>query len=298
MPEPLFILCPPRSYSSIVCAMIGQHPQCYGVPELNLFFGDTLGEVWNGLGGVMRGFGRDGMLRALAQLHESEQTADSVKRANEWVVEHSDWPIRRLFDHLQELVGQKIIVEKSPSIIYKQEYLDRMLRNFPNASLLHLIRHPRGTAESVMSLREGHENLRRFVERIPVADPESVWRTSQERILETTEWLPPGQCMQIKGETLLGALKVYLPQICEWLDIRSDPAAVAEMMHPERSPYARPGPPGAPRGNDPNFLANPRLDVERLARIKEPSLAGELSWRRGELFQDSTAKIARQLGYS
>ena len=278
--------------------MIGQHPQCYGVPELNLFFGDTLGEVWNGLGGVMRGFGRDGMLRTLAQLHEAEQTPDSVKRANEWVVEHSDWPIRRLFDHLQGLVGQKIIVEKSPSIIYKQEYLDRMLRHFPNASLLHLTRHPRGTGESVASLREGHQNLRRFVERIAVMDPETVWRTSHERILETTEWLPPGQCMRIKGETLLGALDVYLPQICEWLDIRSDPSAVAAMMHPERSSYARPGPQGAARGNDPNFLENPHLDVERLARIKEPSLAGELSWRQGQRFQDSTARLARQLGYS
>jgi hypothetical protein len=32
----MLILCPPRSFSSVVSAMIGQHPQLYGFPELNL----------------------------------------------------------------------------------------------------------------------------------------------------------------------------------------------------------------------------------------------------------------------
>ena len=37
MPAPLFLLAPPRSYTSLVNAMIGQHPQAFGVPELCLF---------------------------------------------------------------------------------------------------------------------------------------------------------------------------------------------------------------------------------------------------------------------
>jgi hypothetical protein len=32
-------------------------------PGLNLFLGDTPGEVWHGLGSVMRGFGHDDILR-------------------------------------------------------------------------------------------------------------------------------------------------------------------------------------------------------------------------------------------
>lgn len=298
MPEPLFILCPPRSYSSVVCAIIGQHPECYGLPELNLFIGDDLAAVWEGFAPFMRTFGKDGMLRALAELHEGAQTADSIARANEWVVQNADWPIRKLFDHLQELVGPRILVEKSPSVVYKTEYMERMLRNFPNANVLHLTRHPRGTAESVLGLREAHESVRRFVENIPGLEPERVWRTSHERILTATEWLPMVQCMRVKGEALLAYLDVYLPQICEWLGIRHDTEAVEEMMHPERSPYARPGPPGATRGNDPNFLEHPRLDLERLVRLKEPSLAGDLSWRPGEVFDRSTLKLARQFGYS
>ena len=34
MAAPLFILAPPRSYTSLFNAMIGQHPEAYGLPEL------------------------------------------------------------------------------------------------------------------------------------------------------------------------------------------------------------------------------------------------------------------------
>src|SRR4051794_12463421 len=104
MPEPLLILCPPRSFSSIVCGIIGQHPDCYGLPELNLFLADDLGEVWNKYAALMGSFGRDGLLRAVAQLHDAEQTTGSITRAHEWILKHSAWPIKKVFDHFQELV--------------------------------------------------------------------------------------------------------------------------------------------------------------------------------------------------
>jgi hypothetical protein len=132
----------------------------------------------------------------------------------------------------------------------------------------------------------------------PTMDPERVWRTTHEMIVEMTDDLAMGQCMRLKGEELLANLDIFLPQICEWLGIRRDTEALEAMLHPEASPYANEGPRGATRGNDPNFLENPKLDYERLARMREPKLAGELSWRAGEVFQKGTIKLAKQLGYS
>ena len=37
MTQPLFILAPPRSFTTVTSAMIGQHPEMYGLPETNLF---------------------------------------------------------------------------------------------------------------------------------------------------------------------------------------------------------------------------------------------------------------------
>src|SRR5689334_2521180 len=114
-PQPLFILSPPRSFSSVVCGMLGQHPQCYGLPELHLFFAEDLG-------GVMQGTIRDsmvnGLLRTLAQLHDGEQTDAGIIRARQWAMTRSTWPIRRVFDHIQELVGPRLLVEKSPATTY------------------------------------------------------------------------------------------------------------------------------------------------------------------------------------
>jgi hypothetical protein len=314
MPEPLFVLCPPRSFSSLISGMIGEHPDCYGLPELALFLGDTLAESWNGFLAVRRArlaghaatevlnsdlalrhvVGRDGLLRTLAQLHDGAQTLDTVRRANQWIVQHSDWPVRKVFDHIQELVGGKVLVEKSPAFTRQRGYIKRMLDAFPKARILHLLRHPRGTAESVIGIRY---EISRRANVSPAKDPERVWRDTHETILAITEDLPLGQCMRLKGEALLSDLDNYLPQICEWLGIRADREAITAMMHPENSPYARRGPPGAPLGNDPNYLENPALDRERLAKLKEPRLDGELSWRPGETFTPETLRLAKQFGY-
>ena len=132
---------------------------------------------------------------------------------------------------------------------------------------------------------------------MPELDPERIWLATHETIMTVTESLPLGQCMRLKGEALLSDLDNYLPQICEWLGIRTDAEAINAMMHPETSPYACPGPVTAPRGNDPNFQSNPTLDRERLAKLKEPSLEGEVKWRPGEVFTPVTRRIAKQLGY-
>lgn len=129
-------------------------------------------------------------------------------------------------------------------------------------------------------------------------DPERVWRTAHSMIIAMTEDLAIGQCMRLKGEEFLANLDIYLPQICEWLGIREDAEALEAMMHPEASPYACKGPRGATRGNDPNFLENPKLDRERLLRLREPDMTGALSWRAGDVFQPDTRKLAKQLGYA
>jgi hypothetical protein len=294
-PQPLFILSPPRSFSSVVCGILGQHPQCYGLAELHLFFADDLG-------GVMKGTYRgsmivDGLLRTLAQLHDGEQTDDSIIRARRWTLARSTWSIRQVFDHIQELVGPRILVEKSPATIYNREYIGRLLRHFPKANLLHLTRHPRSMGESLVTLRDRFPRLQNATRDRPHLDPERIWRVSHKVAITTTANLPAGQYMRLKGEAFLRNLSLYLPQICEWLDLRTDAEAIDSMMHPENSPYAKPGPRGARYGNDPSFLENPKLDHKRLASVKEPQLDGELSWRPGASFAAETIQLAKQFGY-
>lgn len=291
MPEPLFLLSAPRCFSSVFGAMLGQHPQAYGLPELNLFLGDTLGEAWGGTATVFQL--HDGLLRTLAQLNDGEQTDDTVTRARKWVLRRTDWPIDKVFSYIQEAVGPRVLVEKGPSVAFSKKSLERMYRFFPKASYLHLVRHPRSMGKSLVALRQsGVLKAQRVIE------PDRVWQICNYNITPFAETLPLGQSMRIKGEAVMSDPYLYLPQIAEWLGLDADPESIEAMLHPEASPYARIGPEAAPYGNDPNFLKNPELDWDRLKRISESELDGELDWRPGDSFTKPIVKLARQFGYS
>ena len=299
MQEPLFIIAPGRSYTSLIGGMIGQHPQIYGLPEVNLSHVDTLGEMLGTLSGPLE-FGMAGLLRLLAQLHEGEQTEASVQRARQWIVQRSHWTTRAVFDHIQKQVGNRLLVEKSPLNTLKLEHLQRLLRMFPRASFLHLTRNPHTAGKSSLELRNslrGGQIEGQPGQRVRELDPEKGWLRSQTHIMEFSRDLAVGQYMRIKAEVLLRDPRTYLAQICEWLGISQDAASIDAMLHPETSPFACMGPPNARFGNDPNFLKNPKIDFDRLARISEPPLEGEVSWRPGEMLSQPVLKLARQFGY-
>ena len=291
MREPLFILTSHRSFSSVIGTMLGQHPQAYGLPEVNLSHGETLGEMFNSILN-QRTVGTAGLLRALAELHEGDQSEAAIQRAMAWVARHGDWTGRQVFDHLHDLIGtDRMFIDKSPRNSTDISYLRRLARDFPRANYLHLTRHPRSMCKSAMSL------IKEFSSGRAVIDPETRWLQMHTNNAEFMRELAPGQAVRIKGEALLTEPQFYLRQICEWLDIDSGDAAIAAILRPEESPFAMVGPPSAPYGADPNFLKEPKLDFARLAKIKEDSLDGPLEWNPGKEFSQPVKRLALQLGY-
>ena len=45
IPDPVFILAPPRSFTSVAAAMLGRHPELFALPETNLPSFDTVGDL-------------------------------------------------------------------------------------------------------------------------------------------------------------------------------------------------------------------------------------------------------------
>lgn len=84
-------------------------------------------------------------------------------------------------------------------------------------------------------------------------------------------------------------------KIAPWVIEHTDPEAIDDMKHPERSPYACLGPKGAKHGCDRSFLLSPEL---RPARVTLPNLTAPLSWRKdGSGLPPRVAKMARDFGY-
>jgi hypothetical protein len=295
MGDPLLIvLAPPRSFSSVVGGMLGQHPDLYGFPELNLFSAETIGRLQM----AYRRAGdqaRHGLLRSLAELHDGDQTEATVDAAQAWVDAHRRWTTKQVFDHLLEQVHPKIGVEKSPRTVMKLEYLERAYALYPGAQYLHLTRHPRSTAVSQVNITSRNEEWGGRLDASRI-NPDRWWLRAQENILQVTSRMAPGQCMRIKGEELLAEPDLYLPQIAEWLGVRTDAEAIEQMKHPETSPYASIGPDNAKYGNDINFLNSPEFRP-RAEKTEEPDLESPLEWAPERRFSAEVVKLAREYGY-
>lgn len=272
-PRLLVILSPPRSFSSVVSTMIGQHPELYCFPELHLFVGDTVGQVLARERRTRdRHAGPPGVLRSLAQLHHGRQTTGTILQSSVWLLERMDWPVKELLDHLLERVAPRIGVEKSPVTCTNRDFIRRAHACYPDACYLHLTRHPVSTRQSMDELAGGRMRKQGEVSQKALFEPDNLltWYQMHRNIDLFAATLPPGQFMRVKGEDLLSEPDLYLPQIAEWLGVRTDREAIEEMKHPENSPYASVGPAPAFGGNDPKFMRSPRL---RPGRVTEPSLS-------------------------
>ena len=306
MISPLFILAPPRSFTSVSCAMIGQHPQMLGLPETNLFARDNYAE----LSRLYRFRGRfaHGLWRALAELGLGGQTAENIKIAKAWLEDEPDVSSADLFNDLAAFAAPRRLVEKSPLHVYNAESMNRIRAAFPEACYLHITRHPRGTCESIYALRKstaaGAQKLMdakpelagRIKQILPDEDltPEKMWFDPHLLILEFLETLPDKQQFRLRGEDFLSEPDRYLREIAEWLGISTEKDALEAMKHPEASPFACFGPPNALFGNDPSFLKAPAL---RSYTPKPQELESPLSWDPTLRFSDIVIELAEILGY-
>jgi hypothetical protein len=302
MASPLFLLAPPRSYTSLINAMIGQHPQAFGLPELCLFNADQLKGLWVRISDEMGDDAktRQGLLRAVAEIYAGEQTAAAIIMANHWAAAREERSTASVYQELVAKIDPLIPVEKSPAYAISLKRMRAMREAFPDARFLHLIRHPVAQCKSVMSLNDGafalYVNSIEFLDDRAVIEPQFAWHDLNVEILNFLDEVPPHLQMRIRGEDIICDPRRYLGIICRWLGIRDDDEAIEEMMHPERSPFACFGPINALFGNDPNFLRGPTF---RPHKVKFPPLDQPVPWRDDSKgLRPEVIALAQEFGYA
>jgi len=295
--DPVLILCSPRSCSTVICAMLGQHPQLYGFPELNLFVTETLGELWSYGNSQSPGASSyiTGLLRVVAEMEFGAQTEETIRRAKQWVSTRLHWTSTHMLDELLTWVQPRSGIEKSPRTSLSERSIGRALSAYPRARIIHLTRHP------ISTLRSLHENHRHAEPGKP-SSADSVWLfnfyarlwiLSQELIVSVVRRLSPSQALQVHAEDLLGDSDVNLQRLAKWLNVASDAQTIQAMKHPERSPYARPAPMGLDGEGDPHFLQNPQL---RLLTSSE-ALPLPAEWSLAPSIVTRVSELSRLLGY-
>jgi hypothetical protein len=313
LPAPLFVLAPARSFTSIVCAMLGQHPQLYALPETNLLCAETVAiRLARARRSTHRG-AMHGLLRAVAQLQFGEQTATTVQLARKWLEARAEFPTELLLQCLMERVAPRAVVEESPSMVV-DTCLHRIQEKFPAGRFIHLVRHPRGHGDSVLKLISEFEQhgplaptswLLKMASYRPegdnvagdgARDPQHWWYARNVTIQDFLRTVPADRQLRVRGEDVLSDPDTHLRAIASWLGLRTDDAAIEAMKHPENSPYAFLGPRGARFGNDRFFLEQPAL---RIRQAKLERLDVPLDWGNGtQRLTPEVKALATGFGYT
>jgi hypothetical protein len=296
--DPVFLLAPPRSYSTVTIALLAGHPELYGLPETSLFLQDTLGQAMAMPTGPFTGHAGHhhvlmGLERAIAQLHDGSQDSAALGRALDWIRQRPGMPSAAVLDHLLRLVYPRTAVEKSPGTVESGRALARCMRAYPSARYLHVTRHPVSTLRSMLALY----NLFHFP--AGMAPGERIrrcaltWYSCHLRIVRALAPLPPSRWLRVRGEDLIGEPRARLPRVLDWLGLRHDDAIIDRMLDTQRWEFAAWDGHIGFGGADPNFLQAPAL------RPVQPPDAGltDPEWEIGGDLAGAVAALARYLGY-
>ena len=298
MSAPLFILAAPFSGACSLAAMLGRHPQLCALPPLHLGMAERVGDLLE-IFRISQGRHADGLWRAVAQLEFGAQDDAAVARAQDWLQRQSDLSTAQLLAQLAARAAPRRLVLPDAESPLRPMDLLRLRRQFPDAAVLQLLRHP-----YTQGLLHAHwlggqlfvpPDFKDHAQSPPRPDPQIGWLRSNTN-LENFLREHRGPQQRTRSEDLVADAAGELARIAGWLEIDTDAAMLQAMQEPERWEFAGHGPASAPYGLEAEVLEafSPALlaQAQSGARLDAP-----LPWRDGQGFDAAVQALARTYGY-
>ncbi|WP_017293948.1 hybrid fatty acyl-AMP ligase/type I polyketide synthase [Geminocystis herdmanii] len=251
-PQPIaFILSSPRSGSTLLRVMLAGNPYLVSPPELHLLPFTTLKERQKQLEASHLD---EGLQRTLMDL-KGITAEESEALINQWVEENLSIP--DLYKILQELSGNRLLVDKSPTYGMEMATLLHAQKMFSNAKYIHLIRHPYSVIESFARLRmdkllglSHHGN--------PYEIGEAIWRKSNENIVDFTSQLDSSRVYRVFYEELVTNPEAIMREMCDFLEVPFSES----VLNPYEGERMTDGVRNASMGvGDPNFHSRSTIDA-------------------------------------
>jgi acyl carrier protein len=281
-PPVALLLSAPRSGSTIFRVMLAGHPQLFCPPELYLLHFETMREWDQNVGfGDMLAWNRQGLEWAFSELMGDDVEAG---RAHVNTLIERNEPIYRVYGQLQELAGDRLLVDKSPTYALDLEALARADRYFEAPYYMHLIRHPYTVIESFLHARLDTllgPNLFKEADVDPYVVAEAVWMLSNRTLLQFLADIAPERRTLVHYEELVSDSATIMAGLCRFLGIPFDEG----VLHPYDNTQKR----MAGGIGDPNIFKHKSINPERGAAWKNIRLPRYLD--------ESTRRVAMQLGY-
>ncbi len=282
-PPATFILSPPRSGSTLFRTMLTGHPRLFAPPELDLLSFNRLNERREAFTGK-RSFWLQGPIHAIMELkgcgpEEAAQLMDDFERRQ--------LTVKEFYALLQKWMGERMLVDKTPTYPLDRAILQRMEADFEGARYIHLTRHPYATIYSFVEAKLDEVFFRYehpFSQRVLA---ELVWILSHQNILEFFRSVPAKRQHRLAFEDLVRQPEAAMRRVCQFLDIDFHPALVSPYDGDRMTKGIRPG---EQMVGDFKFYLRKEID---------PSAADR--WKRFhtvDFLSDIGGEVAESLGYA
>jgi acyl-CoA synthetase (AMP-forming)/AMP-acid ligase II len=283
----IFILAPPRSGTTLFRVMLGGHPQLFAPPELELLNFHTLKER-RAFFGVGYEFWLQGTTRAVMEIKRwNALTAERFIRDRE----DAEMTVAEFYSLIQEWIGGRTLVDKSPSYALDLRVLNRAEELFEQPLYIHLLRHPGAAIRSFEEAKLELANDIRFTagpDCSPIELAEFIWITCQQNILAFLQDIPAHRHFRVSFERLVREPRPVLEEVCNFLRLEFAP----EMLQPYEEKQRRMTDGISemmPMIGDPKFHRHETIDASAAHRWKKH--------RAHDLLGPKTWELAESIGY-
>ena len=228
----VFVLSPPRSGSTLLRVMLGGNPGLFAPPELYLMPFETL-QQWHSTYSQQQSFWREGVIRALMEIQQVD--AQQAEQALQTLI-FNGLSIHDFYQHIQQCLGQRILVDKTPTYALDLNVLKRIEEDFEDVLYIHLLRHPYGVIRSFEEARLD-QLLYAFMPSLQGKDEtvftrrqlaELTWLICHQNIVEYLQQVPAQRKMQLKFESLVTQPRASMEQVSSFLGVEFH----ADMLQP------------------------------------------------------------------
>ena len=267
-----FILSSPRSGSTLLRVMLAGHPDLVSPPELHLLPFVDMQERQQELDTSYLG---EGLQRALMDLKNID-AAEAQQLVDDLVASNTD--TTEVYQMLQELSGDRLLIDKSPTYASDLNNLHAADATFSRAKYIHLVRHPYAVVESFARMRMN--KLLGAGDRNPHQLAEAIWTQSNQNILDFAQTIDPDRVLLVHYEELVAQPKAVMQGICEFLEIPFDET----LLKPYQGDRMTDGVTNNSMSiGDPNFLTRKVIDPKLATAWREINLPKPLDYPAREI---------------
>ncbi len=273
-PPAVFVISPPRSGSTLFRVMLAGHPKLFAPPELELLSFNTLEDRKQELSQQFA-IWLEATVRAVMEAKNCD--AETAKALME-DYEKRNMTIKQFYGTLQGWIGDRLLVDKTPSYPLDLNILQRAEEDFENPLYIHLTRHPYATIYSFIEARLD-ENFFRYQHPFSRRElGELIWLICHQNIVEFLKNVPPQRQMRLQFEQVLKEPADSMRDVCQFLDIEYDP----KMLEPYKGKRMTDGlTPKSQMVGDFKFYLHKNIDtksVDRWKNFHSDDFLSEISW--------------------